>query len=220
MALSKTGRFLSKAEILGVGGSFPPFKLPIPILGAQHNFGKKYPAHNSGYLGSSEQKDVCQDFRLEFFPRSPMFTTKSCYVPTQIAEHPGPSLSKTTEIGAVRRVSVQLGCRKWGCNKWGLIRGVWPPFLEIGRNRPKSPFFCLFRPFPEGAKSTWEIQKTEEKRPFSSDILGISLNPHLLNPHLRHSNPGHGPSVGVGDIPASGSLTFQKNIPAQKIQGQ
>ena len=26
MALSKTGRFLSKAEILGVGGLFPPFK--------------------------------------------------------------------------------------------------------------------------------------------------------------------------------------------------
>ena len=25
LALSKTGRFLSKAEILGVGGLFPPF---------------------------------------------------------------------------------------------------------------------------------------------------------------------------------------------------
>ena len=56
----------------------------------------------------------------------------------------------------------------------GGLRGVWPPFLEIGRNRPKSPFFCLFRPFPEGAKSTWEIQKTEEKGLFpqiSSDFL-------------------------------------------------
>ena len=56
----------------------------------------------------------------------------------------------------------------------GGLRGVWPPFLEIGRNRPFSPFFCLFRPFPEGAKSTWEIQKTEEKGLFpqiSSDLL-------------------------------------------------
>ena len=56
---------------------------------------------------------------------------------------------------------------------WGL-RGVWPPFPEIGRNRPFSPFFCLFRPFPEGAKSTWQIQKTEEKGLFpqiSSDFL-------------------------------------------------
>ena len=56
----------------------------------------------------------------------------------------------------------------------GGLRGVWPPFLEIGRNRPFSPFFCLFRPFLEGAKSTWEIQKTEEKGLFpqiSSDLL-------------------------------------------------
>ena len=39
---------------------------------------------------------------------------------------------------------------------------------------PFSPFFCLFRPLPEGAKSTWEIQKTEEKGLFpqiSSDLL-------------------------------------------------
>ena len=56
----------------------------------------------------------------------------------------------------------------------GGLRGVWPPFLEIGRNRPFSPFFCLFRPFPEGAKTAWEIQKTEEKGLFpqiSSDLL-------------------------------------------------
>ena len=56
----------------------------------------------------------------------------------------------------------------------GGLRGVWPPFLEIGRNRPFSPFFCLFRSFPVGAKSTWEIQKTEEKGLFpqiSSDLL-------------------------------------------------
>ena len=56
----------------------------------------------------------------------------------------------------------------------GGLRGVWPPFPEIGRNRSFSPFFCLFRPFPEGAKGTWEIQKTEEKGLFpqiSSDFL-------------------------------------------------
>ena len=56
----------------------------------------------------------------------------------------------------------------------GGLRGVWPPFPEIGRNRPFSPFFCLFRRFPEGAKSTWKIQKTEEKGLFpqiSSDLL-------------------------------------------------
>ena len=56
----------------------------------------------------------------------------------------------------------------------GGLRGVWPPVLEIGRNRPFSPFFCLFRPFPEGPKSTWKIVKTEEEDLFpqiSSDLL-------------------------------------------------
>ena len=56
----------------------------------------------------------------------------------------------------------------------GGLRVVWPCSLEISRNRPKSPFFCLFRPFPEGAKSSRKIQKTEEKGLFpqiSSDLL-------------------------------------------------
>ena len=40
-----------------------------------------------------------------------------------------------------------------GVTNWGL-RGVCPPSLEIGRNRPFSPFFCHFRPFSEGPRST------------------------------------------------------------------
>ena len=54
----------------------------------------------------------------------------------------------------------------------GGLRGVWPPFPEIGRNRLF--FFCYFLPFSGGTKSTWEIQKTEEKGLFpqiSSDLL-------------------------------------------------
>ena len=69
----------------------------------------------------------------------------------------------------------------------GGLRGVWPPCLEIGQNRPFSPFFCLFRPFPEGAKSTWEIRK-RRKKAFFLRYPQICLSPHLLNPHLRHSN--------------------------------
>ena len=52
-------------------------------------------------------------------------------------------------------------------------------------NRPKSALFALFlpfRPLPEGAKSTWEIQKTEEKGLFpqiSSDLL---KHPSLKRP--------------------------------------
>ena len=78
---------------------------------------------------------------------------------------------------------VHLG--SWGAANGGVtnggLRGVCPPVLEIGRDRPFSPFFCLFRPFPEGPNSTWEIQKTEEKGLFpqiSSDLL----NPPSLKP--------------------------------------
>ena len=71
----------------------------------------------------------------------------------------------------------------------GGLRGVWPPLPEIGRNRPFSPFFCLFCPFPEGLKSTWKIQKTEEKGLFpqiSSDFLKPpSLKPPFAAPQLR-----------------------------------
>ena len=56
----------------------------------------------------------------------------------------------------------------------GGLRGVWPPFLEIGLfRRLFRPFSDNFRPFPEGLQSTWEIQKTQRKRPFSSDVLGF-----------------------------------------------
>ena len=68
----------------------------------------------------------------------------------------------------------KLECHKWGGVTNGGLRGVWPPVLQIGRNRPFSPFFCLFCHFPEGKKATWKIQKTEEKGLFpqiSSDFL-------------------------------------------------
>ena len=84
-----------------------------------------------------------------------------------------PNSSSRGPKSPLRKLGPDLECRKWGCNKWGL-RGVWPPVLEIRRNRPFSPFFCLFRPFPEGLNSTWKIQKTEEKGLFpqiSSDFL-------------------------------------------------
>ena len=63
-----------------------------------------------------------------------------------------------------------MGCRKWGCNKWGL-KGC---LATLPGNRPFSPFFCLFHPFPEGPSSPWEFQKTEEEGLFpqiSSDLL-------------------------------------------------
>ena len=86
-----------------------------------------------------------------------------------------------TETGIRKRQNRMADCvnsSDWAATNGGVtnggLRGVWPPFLEIGRNRPFSTFFCLIRPFLEGAKSTWKIQKTEEKGLFpqiSSDLL-------------------------------------------------
>ena len=64
----------------------------------------------------------------------------------------------------------------------GGLRGVCPPpFLEIGRNRPFSPFFFLFCPFPEGPKSTSEIQKTDGKGLFPQ-ISSDFRKPRSLEP--------------------------------------
>ena len=76
----------------------------------------------------------------------------------------------------------------------GGLRGVWPPFPEIGRNRPFSPFFCLFRPFPEGPKSTWKIQKTEEKGLFPQISLDLLKPPSLKPPFAAlQTSSGKGP---------------------------
>ena len=117
----------------------------------------------------------------------------------------------------------------------GGLRGVWPPCLEIGRNQPKSPFFCLFRPFPEGAKSTWEIKKTEEIGLFpqiSSDFLKPpSLKPPFaaLQCYRSLSGPSgpecprkQGVSEGVSGRVSPGSfgpqaLECPKSVPSESV---
>ena len=106
------------------------------------------------------------------------------------------------EVRRAQVVLFVLAQMVWAAANGGVtnrgLRGVWPPFLEIGRNRPFSPSFCLFRPFPEGARSTWEIQRTEEKGLFpqiSSDFLkppfaalqmvAVLGKPKLQSGHLR-----------------------------------
>ena len=97
----------------------------------------------------------------------------------------------------------------------GGLRGVWPPFPEIGRNRPFSPFFCLFRPFPEGLKSTWKIQKTEEKGLFpqiSSDFLKPpSLKPPFAAPQFL-------PYFNVFVAPGRLGCLFLHNPTVQPLQ--
>ena len=93
---------------------------------------------------------------------------------------------------------------------------------KIGRNRPFPPFFCLFRPFlPEGLKSTWKIRENRRKKAFFLRYPRISLNPHLLNPHLRHSNLFSGKSRNSGLVPGNRDpkdsrlrMTFLRNTPS------
>ena len=49
----------------------------------------------------------------------------------------------------------------------GGLRGVWPPVPEIGRNRP---FFCLFRPFPEGPE-TRAPENSKENHQKGKDLV-------------------------------------------------
>ena len=76
----------------------------------------------------------------------------------------------------------------------GGLRGVWPPFLEIGRNRPFSPFSALSAVF-------WRVQRApgksrkQRKKAFFLRYPRICLNPTLLNPRLRHSNYQKNPRV-------------------------
>ena len=98
----------------------------------------------------------------------------------------------------------------------GGLRGVWPPFLEIGQNRPFSPFFCLFCPFPEGPKSTRKVQKTEEKGLFPQ-ISSDFLRPPSLKPHLRHSNrhlgwENFGPEKKITPTPSLSLQTSSRHL--------
>ena len=70
------------------------------------------------------------------------------------------------------------------------------------RGRPFVPFF---HPFPEGLKSTWEIQKMEGKGLFPHMVC---LNPHLLNPHLRHPKNWPIGTIFVFSCPGVGDFVF------------
>ena len=64
----------------------------------------------------------------------------------------------------------------------------------LAGNRFFSAFLALF---PEGSKSTWEIQKTLEKA-FFLTYPQICLNPHLLNLHSFFAVVGvEGPYAAV-----------------------
>ena len=96
------------------------------------------------------------------------------------APHGAASVKKWGKNGRLIYIQLWHSFSSWDAANGGVtnggLRGVWPPFLEIGQNRPFSPFFCIFRSFPEGAKSTWKIQKTEEKNLFPQ------ISPDLLKP--------------------------------------
>ena len=71
---------------------------------------------------------------------------------------------------------------KLGCNKW-VLKGC---LAALPGNRPKSALFALFlpsfRPFPEGAKSTWEKSRKWRRKAFFLRYPQICLNPPSLKP--------------------------------------
>ena len=82
-----------------------------------------------------------------------------------------------------------ISCCKWGCNKWGLkgylgaLPGNRPKSAVFGRFRPFSAFFAVFR---RVQRAPGKFRK-RRKKAFFLRYPQICLNPHLLNPHLRHS---------------------------------
>ena len=98
------------------------------------------------------------------------------------AVHSGSEL--TERVGGCE--VVHLGCRKWGCNKWGFKECL----AALPGNRPKSAFFALFLPFSPFSGVCQEHLGNPEngKKGLFLRYPQICLSPHLLNPHLRHSN--------------------------------
>ena len=86
---------------------------------------------------------------------------------------PRPGFSK--QLSGSSREGTKLDWTYWAAANGrvtnGGLRGLPPPFLGIGRNRPFSPVFCLFRPFPEAPDNTWESPENGGKGPFSSEIF-------------------------------------------------
>ena len=137
-----------------VHNPWPPFPHPYLQAIARPTLGKNYPLKSARFLSRLVRTTVCNNL-------SPMVPCPK-------------NLLKATQR------TLPWAAANGGVTNGGL-RGVWPPFLEIGRNRPFSPFFCLFRRFPEGAKSTWETQRTEEKGLFPQ-ITSAFLKPPSLKP--------------------------------------
>ena len=88
------------------------------------------------------------------------------------------SHSNLHRLKSVMTCTCKLGCRKWGCNKWGL-KGC---LTALPGNRPKSAFFALFRRVRRAPGKS----RKRRKKAFFLRYPQICLNPHLLNPHLRH----------------------------------
>ena len=135
----------------------------------------KYNQHRQNYLNNYFRAKVGKELPEQFpesFPVSKQNIGNSHFHTLQ--RHEKPEITKKTIQGGSKAVIYYL--INWSAANGGL-RGVWLPLLEIGQNRPFSPFFFLFRPFLEGAKSTWEFQKMEENGLFPQISSGLLKPP-------------------------------------------
>ena len=79
----------------------------------------------------------------------------------------------------------------------GGLRGVWLPFLEIGQNRPKSPFFCPFSPFSGGCP--WSAGFGRSKLPATLQG-GVGGGGVVAATPLRHTRNCGKSRDGVGNL--------------------
>ena len=106
--------------------------------------------------------------------------------PPRIGDQPAPYTALAGPSGPkCQKILENWSAANGGVTNGGL-RGVWPPVLEIGRNRPFSPFFLPFSPFSGGPEEHLGNRGYLRRKAFFLSLPRISLNPHLLNPHLRH----------------------------------
>ena len=114
-------------------------------------------------------------------PYPPLSASRLIKICVCVENHFGPHTIDNQKV----MESNTLGCRKWVCKKWGL-KGC---LAALPGNRPKSaflPFFCLFAFFRRAQTAPGKSRKRRKKAFFFRYPL-TCLNPHLLNPHLRHS---------------------------------
>ena len=104
-------------------------------------------------------------------------------MPLQVAR--ARNLQSQLAIASDANSQLQIATFLWAAANGGVtnggLRGVWPPFLEIGRNRP---FSALFLPFSGGCEEHLGNPRISEEKGLFPQISSDFLKPPSLKPTL------------------------------------